>query len=164
MAALGHPGSISHLKAAPFALRCSGVALCVLCGAGVALGTFFIGVFPWDVYSYLHFACASGVFWGGCFYSFFTCLLCLGISCEYPLNLLGTRSRWRMMYTWLTPLCGFCLLAVFLCLFAAYDTRPEFFSWTWWPEIQASAREDFLGYCSGPLTAKDGGMRFFVRK
>ncbi|CAK9091817.1 unnamed protein product [Durusdinium trenchii] len=124
-------------------------ALCVLCGASVALGTFFIGVFPWDVYSYLHFACASGVFWGGCFYSFFTCLLCLGISCEYPLNLLGTRSRWRMMYTWLTPLCGFCLLAVFLCLFAAYDTRPEFFSWTWWPEIQASAREDFLGYCSG---------------
>ena len=35
----------------------------------------------------------------GCFYSFFTCLLCQGISCDPRLS--GSGSSWRKMYTWL---------------------------------------------------------------
>lgn len=80
--------------------------LCAIAGIACVTGTFFIGFVPWDTYSYSHFACASAVFWGGCFYSFFTCLLCQGISCEYCLKSLGPHSQWRTLYTWLTPLCG----------------------------------------------------------
>eukprot|EP00435_Cladocopium_sp_Y103_P062668 s1970_g24.t1 len=121
--------------------------LCAFTGVMVVAGTFFIGLFPWDVYSYLHFACACCVFWGGCFYSFFTCLLCQGISCEYPLGLSGSGSSWRKMYTWLTPLCGLSFLGVYACLMASWDSTPDFFSWMWWSKLQALAREDFLGYC-----------------
>lgn len=118
---------------------------CALTGLMVVVGTFFIGLFPWDVYSYLHFACACCVFWGGCFYSFFTCLLCQGISCDPRLS--GSGSSWRKMYTWLTPLCGLSFFGVYACLMASWDATPDFFSWMWWSKLQALAREDFLGYC-----------------
>ena len=39
--------------------------LCGLTGIMAVSGTFFIGFFPWDVYTLLHFACAINVFWGG---------------------------------------------------------------------------------------------------
>ena len=125
--------------------------LSAMSGVGPAVGTFFIGLFPWDVYSYWHFACASAIFWGGCFYAFITCLLCVGISCDYPLNSLGPSSHWRQMHIWVTPLCCLCFLGVFVCLSAAYDARPDFFTWTWWADIQRAARDDFSGYCSGVL-------------
>ncbi len=35
-----------------------------------------------------------------------------------------------------TPLCGFCFLGVYACLFAAWDARPDFFTWTWWSTLQ----------------------------
>ena len=50
-----------------FPLHCCVICrfFCALTGLMVVVGTFFIGLFPWDVYSYLHFACACCVFWGG---------------------------------------------------------------------------------------------------
>ncbi|CAJ1460848.1 unnamed protein product [Effrenium voratum] len=120
--------------------------LCALSGLPVVAGTMFIGFFPWDSYSYLHFACASGVFWGGCGHCFFSTLICHGISMDYSL-MPGHTSWIRRWHRWLAPLLCLCFFGVFLCFCAAMDASPERFHWSWWPELQAVARERFLEYC-----------------
>ena len=38
---------------------------------------------------------------------------------------------------------------VFMCLCMAFDAKPEFFTWSWWPELQRLAHNDFSSYCTG---------------
>ena len=45
-------------------------------------------------------------------------------------------------------MCGLSFLGVFACLFAAWDASPEFFTWFWWPNLQAMCQkplDDFNG-------------------
>ncbi|CAE7275041.1 TTC6 [Symbiodinium pilosum] len=117
--------------------------LCAFSGKLVVIGTFLIGMFPWSHFSYSHFACACCVFWGGCGYSIATAV--------YVQSWRSTIARESHYPSAMTPVAAsacLCFFGVFVSLCAAYDARPNFFDWNWWPKLQKLAREDFRAYCS----------------